>query len=351
MGVMAAISASSTNISFLDALVSKVQEQLKSQRVAYLLGAGSSFLDGAGYPLTGSLWSCIKDGIANHSVRAEIQKKLDSGASGIEQALDLLDTGSIQELPHRHAVTQAIADHFITIRPSIEHHQQFLQSLARRSDPATKIFSLNYDPLIERAADVGRVRLTDGFLGNEQSFFDSAVFQERTGQIRGTYKARQFDETVRPIKLFKLHGSLGWYESPILGVRRCPSTGSIPPDTKRLMIPPQYRKATDTMMPPYATLWSSFRGALSQDACPINRLICIGYSFMDEHVNAVIENGLGRTDFTLLILTKVLSDSAWNRWSSHTNVIAVTETRCSLKGSVGTGHKDLWSFERLCREV
>ncbi len=149
-------------------------------------------------------------------------------------------------------------------------------------------------------------------------FFDPNAFHERIGEIRGTHKGRQFDETVKPIALHKLHGSLGWYECPILGVRRCSSAVQIPASTKRLMVPPQYRKATDTMQPPYAALWSAFRGALSQDAHPVNRLVCVGYGFMDEHVNAVIENGLARTDFTLLIFAKLLSDAAWSRWSVRT---------------------------------
>jgi hypothetical protein len=34
-----------------------------------------------------------------------------------------------------------------------------------------------------------------------------------------------------------------------------------------------------------------------------------------------------------------------------TNAIVVTENRCALKGHVGTGHADLWSFERLAKEV
>ena len=92
-------------------------------------------------------------------------------------------------------------------------------------------------------------------------------------------------------------------------------------------------------------------GAHSQDAHPVNRLVCIGYGFMDEHVNAVIENALARNDFTLLILAKSLSDTAWSRWSVQTNVIVVTENRCSLKGENGPGHADLWSFERLCKEA
>lgn len=105
------------------------------------------------------------------------------------------------------------------------------------------------------------------------------------------------------------------------------------------------------MNPPYSALWSMFRGCLGHNAAPINRLVCIGYGFTDEHVNAVIEAALARTDFTVLIFTKALSVTAWTRWSSKTNVIVVTETQCSLKGTTGPGHADLWSFEHLTKEV
>jgi hypothetical protein len=72
---------------------------------------------------------------------------------------------------------------------------------------------------------------------------------------------------------------------------------------------------------------------------------------MDEHVNAVIENGLNRTNFTLIILARTLADAAWSRWSIRKNVIIVTESRCSNKGILGQGHNELWSFERICKEV
>jgi hypothetical protein len=62
------------------------------------------------------------------------------------------------------------------------------------------------------------------------------------------------------------------------------------------------------MLPPYAALWSTFRGSLGHYQNPINRLACFGYGFVDEHVNSVIEAALARTDFTLLIFTKALFD-------------------------------------------
>jgi hypothetical protein len=71
-----------TELDFTSALEATVAEQLKAQRVGYLLGAGSSHLDNAGYPLDFELWDLIKDGIANTQKRADIQAKLDGGATG-----------------------------------------------------------------------------------------------------------------------------------------------------------------------------------------------------------------------------------------------------------------------------
>jgi hypothetical protein len=336
---------------FKDALETKVREQLHAQRVGYLLGAGSSYLDGTSYPLALELWNRIKDCITDTERRSEIQAKLDEGANGIEHALDLLDDGGPVEGPHRHLVTAATAELFRPLAPALDHHVEFVRRLAQRQDPLLKVFNLNYDPLIERAAEQAHVRLSDGFVGHEHAFFAPAVFEERILRIRGTHKGRQFEETAKPIQLLKLHGSVGWYESETYEIRRCSFASTIPENTKRLMIPPSRRKAGDTMSPPYSALWSAFRGALGQDRVPINRLVCLGYGFADEHVNAVIENALARTDFTVLIFTKELSDAAWTRWSTKGNVIVVTEKRCSLKGNVGNGHCDLWNFERITKEV
>jgi len=341
-----------TALDYTSALESKITEQLQSQRVGYLLGAGSSYLNGNGYPLSFELWDKIKDYISDAVKRDDIQAKIDTpGTKGIEHALDLLDGGGPEEGEHRHLVGKAIADLFLPLCPPLDTHIEFVKRLAARSVPHVKIFSLNYDPLIERAAERAWVRLYDGFAGHEHAYFDSSVFEERVFRIRGTHKGRQTDETAKPLHLLKLHGSVGWYHCDLLGVRRCGFGGAIPENTKRLLIPPQRRKADDTMTQPYQALWSAFRGALGQDYNPLNRLACIGYGFADEHVNTLIENALARTDFTVLIFTKYLSDEAWNRWSVKNNVIVVTETRCAIKGDVGAGHPDLWNCEYIMKRI
>jgi hypothetical protein len=356
----------SATAGFKSRLETKVAEQLSAQRVGYLLGAGSSYLDGAGYPLGANLWDEIKSNIADPDARNEIQAKLDEGATGLENALDLLDYGLPQESIHRHLVTAAIANVFRPLRPPLHSHSEFLRRLARRSELHLKVFNLNYDLLIEWSAERERLRLYDGFCGNEHAFFEPAIFDERIGRIHGTYRERRFDETTKPIHLLKLHGSLGWCECAPNCMRRCAewfpcTTGGTdrcpfsPPHVlskaRLLMIPPQRRKANDTMTLPYSAVWSAFRGALGQDARPIHRLVCLGYGFGDEHVNAVIEGALARTDFTLLIFTRSLADKVWNRWSVKRNVVVITESRCALKTEIGPGHPDLWKFERVAKEV
>ena len=163
---------------FTSALESKIAEQLQSQRVGYLLGAGSSHRNGNGYPLSFELWNKIKDYISDAAKRDDIQEKIDTpGTKGIEHALDLLDGGGPEEGEHRHLVGWAIANLFLSLSPPLDTHIEFVRRLLARSVPHVKIFSLNYDSLIERAAERVKVRLYDGFAGHEHAYFDSAVFE------------------------------------------------------------------------------------------------------------------------------------------------------------------------------
>ncbi|MBK9385763.1 MAG: SIR2 family protein [Planctomycetes bacterium] len=336
--------------SFTAKLVKEVQRQLRGQRVGYLLGAGSSYLGRKGYPLAFDLWQRIRKCV-EEPVRAAIQEKLDAGATGIEQALDRFDDGDTKDTPYRHAVTAAISKSFRRIRPPLEAHVLFLKRLQQRESEQVKIFSLNYDPLVERAADHARVRLTDGFRGIQQAYFDGSLFDESPVRTRASAKGPLIDLSKRTMHLLKLHGSLGWYELDAGEARRCPFDASIPRGARPLMVPPQRRKAADTMSLPYAALWSRFRGALAQDPKPLHRLVSIGYGFGDHHVNEVIAPVLERSDFTLLIFARVLSNEAWARWSAHERTIVVTESRCALFGEAGEGHADLWDFEHVAGEV
>lgn len=335
---------------FQNRLESKVDQQLASQKVGYLFGAGASYLNGKGYPLAAELWEHIKPQIRLPE-RNDIQAKLEGGAQGIEEALDLLDDNAATEKPHRHLVTEAIAAHFLSIVPPLEFHQTFVSHLALRQELSVPIYCLNYDGLVEQAADAKQVRVIDGFLGLERLFFQPQAFQERIALAHRGPRKPQADWRKGTLHLYKLHGSLGWFHLGTNNIRKLGLGATTPHMAKRLMVPPQHRKATDTTALPYAALWSDFRGQLCHGPNLLNRLVTIGYGLRDEHINSIIENALARGNFTLLAFAKILTPEVFARWSSKKNVIVVTNSQCALYGEIGPGHLDLWSFEELTRRV
>ena len=197
----------SASNSFKSRLEAKVAQHLSAQYVGYPLGAGASYLDGKGYPLAGMLWALIKDNVPAKE-RGEIQAKLDSGADGIENALDLVDDGGAVEKPHRHLVTEAIAQHFLGLSPTLDAHTTFVSRLQARAEPWTPVFCLNYDGLVEMAADRKRVRLVDGFLGSREPYFEPQTFQERHGLTHRGARKPQVDWLRGILHIYKLHGSL-----------------------------------------------------------------------------------------------------------------------------------------------
>ncbi|MGB0682804.1 MAG: SIR2 family protein [Magnetovibrionaceae bacterium] len=327
-----------------------LKTQIKSQRAGFLIGAGSSFLGGEGYPLAFNLWRSIKEYV-EEGLRSDIQSKLDAEAIGIERALDLLDTGMHVEARHRYAVAEAVATHFATLAPDLTHHRAFVNLLASLSSRKVTIFSLNYDPLIERAAEQEHIRLFDGFHGHEAAYFDPTIFGQDIKAVQTGAKGLRGQNIPTWLELIKLHGSLGWYACPASGIRRTGFDRKISDPRKRLMIPPQHRKAQDTGNPPYAGLWTEFRGRLVHGPILLNRLVCVGYGMADEHVNAVIEQAMARDNFTLIIVTKGLSDEAFERWSRYQNAIIVTEDRSYNLGKHEAGDAALSTFEGLITEL
>jgi len=331
-------------------LEKSVRSQLKSRNVGYLLGAGASYLDGSGYPLALTIWDRIKNDIPKQE-RDEIQSKLDmDGTEGLEHALDLLDPGGPEPTLHRHFVIDAIAKLFYQIDPPTTNHCEFIKRISRRNDNFVPIFTLNYDPLIELASDTERIPIIDGFSGFYKAAFDQNNFDLIPSKYSNSRRGRILSGNNGILHFYKLHGSIGWFSANNIPIRVSLSFKE-EAMWRRLMIPPQYRKATETTTQPYSALWTRFRAWLVHGPRPLNRLVCIGYGMRDQHVNDVIESATSRRDFTLLIFAKELTDECFQIWACKENVVIVTADRCALFGQEGDGHDRLWDFANLCKEV
>ena len=332
-------------------LRAKVIEQIKGRRAGYLLGAGASYLDGRGFPLADGLWTAIKGGMPLEDQRA-IEERMNPAGLSLEATLNLLALGNGGGDTLRMRVIDAIGTVFALLNPPLEEYSAFIRGLGLRREPRIPVFSLNYDCLIELAADATGSRLIDGFGGVFEASFRSSQFLDALGQYEMRRVRRVFVAHPGVINLYKLHGSLGWHADDQGRITRMRPELPCPAGFRRLMVPPQHRKAADTGYTPYATLWSEFRAYLANDTPRLlNRLVCAGYGFSDGHVNAVIDAALQREHFTLVILARVLSNEVFNKYAVNPRVILVTEGRSSLYGEQGAGLAREWSFEWLSEEV
>lgn len=162
------------------------------------------------------------------------------------------------------------------------------------------VFTLNYDTLVEQAADAEGVVLLDGFVGTQRRVFRPESYEQDLYFPAETTEGRvhRFD---RVLHLYKLHGSITWRASvPTIddpyGVWSAPFDARA---TKPLLVYPTPTKYGETLGLPYSELFRRFASALAR---PQSVLFIVGYGFGDEHVNAIIRQALAVPSFTLVIV-------------------------------------------------
>jgi SIR2-like domain len=182
---------------------------------------------------------------------------------------------------------------------SIDPHLRFINALfnTRRKGlerrPPVSFFTTNYDTLLEDALSLCRIHSVDGFSGGAMAFWEPNVF-----------KKPGLNQTQAQATIHKLHGSIDWFISKKdVVVRRREGAGYPSEPSGRLLIYPQSTKYQITQKDPFASLFSSFRFALSNSASSL--LAICGYSFGDEHINEEIERALRQRGNKLTILAFV----------------------------------------------
>ncbi len=185
----------------------------------------------------------------------------------------------------------------------LQTHRKFIKKVLTRplNLRRASLFTLNYDTLIEQAADAEGAVLVDGFIGTlrrvfrPESYDVDFYFPAQTTEGR----VRRFD---RALHLYKLHGSITWH--------RCEPNWGNPfglyatfynqdcyPDD--VMIYPSPLKYAQSLGMPYSELFRRFGNVIAQ---PQSALFVIGYGFGDEHVNTLIRQALAIPSFTLIVV-------------------------------------------------
>jgi len=225
---------------------------------------------------------------------------------------------------------------------SNEFHKLFLKKVIARDTNKSKvnIFTLNYDLLIEKTAEELGIFVNNGFMGFTVRKFDPMVYN-----IDYHVKVPESNRPIplnKSINLFKLHGSISWFESeealPYKVIEKQPrfekgNNGTmfikLENDEERpdYVIYPTYSKVRQSFDTPYSELFRQFANILNLRN---STLFVIGYSFSDEHVNNIIGNALSNPNFNLVVFS--YDDISTNNSKFFNNLVerSKTDSRITL---------------------
>ena len=173
---------------------------------------------------------------------------------------------------------------------SIEDHRQFVRALYKvnragldERREAVNFVTINYDTLIEDALALELVPYEDGFSGGAIAVWDEQLFDSAFGNPK-----------VKAV-VTKLHGSIDWYRSGreggrVFRVRYDDLYPTRSDENGIVVIYPQSTKYMASREDPFGSLFQRFRGLLAHDRQQV--LFVCGYSFGDDHIDAIIEQHL-----------------------------------------------------------
>lgn len=192
---------------------------------------------------------------------------------------------------------------------------------ATEREKPIEIFTTNYDLLMEQAFEDSRVPYFDGFAGSRKPFFDIQAMEEDKLPPRWA-------------RIWKLHGSINWYQDPAKGVLRGASNES----RLKRVIHPSHLKYEESRRMPYLAMIDRLRAFLKQ---PSSVLILCGYSFRDDHINEVIVQGLQGTQ------TAIAFGLLYGEIGGYTKAVKLASERSNLSllgkdGCVISGREATW---------
>ncbi|EUJ20602.1 SIR2 family protein [Listeria aquatica] len=178
--------------------------------------------------------------------------------------------------------------------PDENFHQLFLKKLVSKKMKYTrpKIFTLNYDTLFEQAAEKNGYMVIDGFSFNYPRKFKGTNFDLDVVTRMTNQNVLEDNFVYNVVHIYKPHGSIDWKQENKDDVIKS-DTG------ESLMIYPSSNKYESSYQQPFFEMMSRFQ---QETRAKNTLLIIIGYSFGDEHINAMIFEALNVNSSIMVIL-------------------------------------------------
>lgn len=258
------------------------------------------------------------------SLLTAIQSKLAAIGGGTLNGLNDSGLRELEREVKRRIVTLVSVHESLSTsdRKSMAHAKlaQWVQR-ARRRFPL-EIFTTNYDFLFELALEGAVVPFFDGFGGSYEPFYCPEAVEDLFAYSR-------------QVKLWKLHGSLGWSRGAdgrsVVRVK--------PADDSDVLIYPSHLKYQSSKKQPYVGLIDRLCDFLQQDDAV---LVTCGYSFGDEHINERITTSLRRGGSSSVIA--LLFDEVWDGTDVAYQLESATNPLRQLAEHEAAGKLSAWGM-------
>lgn len=337
--------------------LSEIRNQLSyAKRLGFLSGAGTS--KAMGIPDIATLTQGIEDSLKdeNKTNYLSIKNSLDTHSQNIEAILNQVrlirqitkdgNGKSFDNITGDKAkqLDMVICDEIYKIISSAELMadlsvaKSFISWLNWVSRDFTKeIFTLNYDLIFEKSFENLLIPFYDGFIGSHEPFFAHESLDGKSNYDR---------PPVSWIRLWKLHGSLGWFwklndDKKSQRVIRLSDGAKEKFPNAELVIYPSRDKYESSRKQPFASYFDRLKEFLLSGE---GILIISGYSFSDDHVNEILFNCLNQNNrlhimaffFDEKPLEKIVSEG-----KNFPNLTMISPTKASISGICGD-----WEFSK-----
>ena len=235
----------------------------------------------------------------------------------------------------------------------IDEHLAFVRTLfnttlagvaERRA--AVKLFTMNYDTLLEDALALCGISYWDGFDGGAVAYrsYRFGAPEPITG-----FRAH----------LIKLHGSIDWHLDADGRVWRVRDGDLYPTAERRVLIYPQSTKYAATQRDPFSAQFDIFRRQLCAGGGHV--LVTCGYSFGDEHINDEIASAMARGDNDAAMIALVSEGNGmpeclakWRDlpWGKHIYILTERGVYVGDQGpflAPTSGDRMWWTFASLAQ--
>lgn len=212
---------------------------------------------------------------------------------------------------------------------------RLISHMFKTSLKTVNIVTTNYDRLAEYACEQGRIHHYTGF--THGFFRQLATPNELT--------------CSRKANIWKVHGSLDWFQSPIEDTIAISGAQEVPKNYTPQIVTPGAQKYQKTHLEPFRSIINNADVAIN-DA---GSYLCIGYGFNDEHIQPKLMAKCQRQGAPVTIITYSLSSSARKLITSGKakNYLAIERgasdgqsvVYSSLSVSPLTVETNIWSLE------